>query len=147
MYWDKVNKLLRNELSAVETYQQAIDKFKHEMASASEFQQLTRMCQIHQDAASKLRSEVQQMGGTPTNDSGAWGTWSKIVMGGAKLLGESASLKALKEGEESGIKDYQSALSDPGIPGNTKTLIQNSLLPQSQQNIHQLDNIMNMKAA
>lgn len=50
---------------------------------------------------------MQALAETPVHDSGAWGEWAKLVMGTAKLLGDKAALKALKEGEESGLKEYQ----------------------------------------
>jgi len=81
------------------------------------------------------------LGGTPVQDSGAWGTWSKIVMGTAKLMGDKAALKALKEGEESGLKDYQEVLQDTDTPSEVKTVI-SSLLPKQQAHIQTLDGLM-----
>ena len=56
--------------------------------------------------------------------------WSKIVMGTAKLMGDKAALKALKEGEESGLKESQEALHDTTTPREVKTML-NSLLLNS----------------
>ncbi|MGH8592350.1 MAG: DUF2383 domain-containing protein, partial [Gammaproteobacteria bacterium] len=101
---DSLNQLLENELSSVETYQQALDKFRPEgdHETLGTYRQLKAIHQDHQDAVSKLKTQVQQAGGTPTEDSGAWGAWAKIIMGSAKLLGDKTALGALKQGEESG---------------------------------------------
>ncbi|MGH8593065.1 MAG: DUF2383 domain-containing protein [Gammaproteobacteria bacterium] len=103
---DSLNQLLENELSSVETYQQALDKFRPEgdHETLGTYRQLKAIHQDHQDAGLKLKTQVQQAGGTPTEDSGAWGTWAKIIVGSATLLGDKIALEALKQGEESGVK-------------------------------------------
>jgi uncharacterized protein (TIGR02284 family) len=141
MDWNNLNKYLRNELSVIETYQQALEKERQKLGHETEFQQLNAILSEHQQAASQLRTHIQQLGGTPVQDSGAWGTWSKIVMGAATLLGDKAALKALKEGEESRLKEYQEALQDTDTPPEVKTVI-NSLLPKQQAHIRTLDELM-----
>jgi len=105
---DTMNRLLRGELAATETYQQALAKIDEDPG-------LTELRQIHADhraAANELRQHVHQLGGKPDQGSGAWGTFAKAVEGTAKVFGNKAALKALKEGEEHGIKDYEAALSE-----------------------------------
>jgi len=140
MDWNDLNKALRSELSAVETYQQALEK---EQGAEQEqaFQQLSNFLRDHREAASQLESQIQRLGGTPSRDSGAWGTWSKIVMGAAKLFGDKAALKALKEGEESGVKEYQELLQDPTTPNDVKTVL-NNICSKEQTHIQQLDRLM-----
>ncbi|MBA2594400.1 MAG: PA2169 family four-helix-bundle protein [Pseudomonadota bacterium] len=141
MTCDEMNQLLRSELSAVGTYQQALDKEREQFGDETEFQQLNAILAEHQQAASQLTTQIQQLGGTPVHDSGAWGMWSKIVMGTAKLMGDKAALKALKEGEESGLKEYQEALHDTTTPSEVKTVL-NGLLPKQQAHIRTLDGLM-----
>jgi osmotically-inducible protein OsmY len=104
---DGLNRCLRSELSAIETYRQALDRDRQQYGTSTDFQRLSEMLRDHEDAASRLREAVRRAGGEPSTDSGAWGTWSKMIMGAAKLFSDTASLKALKEGEESGQGDYQ----------------------------------------
>jgi len=143
MPWDesKLNTLLRDEISAVETYQQALDKLSNE-PMMGEVQQISSICDDHRDSANKLRERIIRYGGKPTEDSGAWGTWSKMVMGGAKLLGDKAALTALRQGEENGIKDYEDALHDADIPEDVRSLIQTTLLPRQQQHLNVLNRLM-----
>ena len=141
MTCDEMNQLLRSELSAVETYQQALDKEREKFGHEAEFQQLNAILAEHQQAASQLTTQILQLGGTPVQDSGAWGMWSKIVMATAKLMGDKAALKALKEGEESGLKEYQEALHDTTTPSEVKTVL-NSLLAKQQAHIRTLDRLM-----
>jgi hypothetical protein len=81
------------------------------------------------------------MGGTPSEDAGAWGTWSKTVMGTAKLLGDKTALKALKEGEESGAKDYQSVAEDPNASMDVKNVVDSHLAKQ-HEHVRTLDRLL-----
>jgi len=64
------------------------------------------------------------------------------VEGAAKLFGNKAAIKALKEGEEHGIKEYEKALEDDELPPECKALIRTRLLPQTQAHIPVLDRLM-----
>jgi uncharacterized protein (TIGR02284 family) len=143
MPWDeaKLNSLLRDEISAVETYQQALDKLRSEPEIA-ETAQISSICEDHRDSANKLREQIIRNGGKPTEDSGAWGTWSKMVMGGAKLLGDKAALTALRQGEENGMQDYQEALQETDLPADVRNLIQTTLLPRQQQHLNVLNRLI-----
>ena len=138
MKFDNLNKCVRSEISAIETYQQALDKHRTEYGQHAGFQQLSGILADHQETLSTLRSSIQQSGGTPSSDSGAWGTWSKTVMATAKLFGDKAALKALKEGEESGLKEYQSIIDDDDATQEMKTAI-TRIVPKQRQHVAQLD--------
>lgn len=136
---DDLNKLLRDELSAAETYRQALDKMRDDYGSDGRYQDLMRMLHDHEQAAGQLRQQILQLGGTPSSDSGAWGTWSNTVMGAARLLGDKAALKALKEGEESGIKDYRSVMDR--VPAEVAGMF-STIVSQEQQHVRQLDRMI-----
>lgn len=132
---DTLNGLLKGELSAVETYQQAMDKFK----DTKGLRELTRIRDEHRNAASTIREHIHQHGVQPEKSSGAWGTFARAVEGGAKFFGNDAALKALKEGEQYGIKAYEKALKE--LPDDCKTVI-NSILPQEREHVPVLDRLM-----
>ena len=138
---DDLNKCLRGELSAVETYRQALDRARKDPDRAAESQQLVPILEDHQRAAAQLRNLVRQMGATPSEDSGAWGTWSKAVMGTAKLFGDAAALKALKEGEESGLTDYRNAMNEGSSSSHVRTDL-NALAARTEQHIRTLDQLI-----
>jgi uncharacterized protein (TIGR02284 family) len=135
---DEINELLRGEISAVETYDQALKKLGNE----SEGKPLREILQNHRDSAKKLEAEVRSLKAEPSTDSGAWGTWAKTVEGSAKVMGDDAALKALKEGEEHGLKEYQDALDKNEVPAKVKTLIRSSLIERQKKNIASLDKLM-----
>src|SRR4051794_9547667 len=111
-----LNRLIRGELSAVETYRQALDKMK----DAPEATELHALMVEHRSAVQALREHVIQHGGTPATGSGPWGTWAKFVEGAAQLFGNAAALKALKEGEEHGIHEYETFLEDENADADCK---------------------------
>jgi len=138
---DKVEKLLKNELTAAETYHQALEKFEEEN-QRREIAYLEPIYEEHTEAVSELQEKIQQMGGTPTSDSGLWGSWSEAVMSGAELLGKDAMLNALLAGEKSGLDDYEQAAQDPDIPSEVNSLIQTKLVASQQENIRALNRLL-----
>src|SRR4051812_40502751 len=104
---DELNKLLRGELSAVETYQMAIDKLDANSPVRSELQACMRS---HQSRVMTLRDQVIALRGEPSESSGPWGAFAKAVQGTAKIFGDKATIAALEEGEDHGLKDYKREL-------------------------------------
>ena len=99
----KLNSFLRGEISAVETYKQALDKVKDPAVRS----QLESCEQDHEQRVQLLRDRITELGGKPDTSSGAWGIWAKLVEGGGALLGEKTALQALEEGEDHGLNDYR----------------------------------------
>lgn len=141
-----LDKLLKDELSATETYQQALDKFRED-AGLGESEYLMPMFEAHKEAASSLQAQIRELGGTPSEGSGAWGSWAKIVQGGANLLGREAALKVLQEGEKSGAEDYQEALKDSKLSAEVRALIEKKQLPAQQAHIRTLARLLDSAAA
>jgi len=106
---DKLNSFLRGEMSAVETYQMAIDKL--DRASTARDELLVNL-KSHQDRVMQLQEAIVAAGGTPAKGSGPWGAFAKVVEGAAKTLGDKVAVSALEEGEDHGLKDYKSDVSD-----------------------------------
>jgi len=135
---NRLNALLRGELAATETYQQALEKVTDEPGAS----ELRRVHTEHREAANTLRKHVHEHGGKPDQGSGVWGTFAKAWEGTAKLFGNAAALKALKQGEERGIADYEAALKDDHLAPECKDLIRNDLLPKTREHVQLLDRVM-----
>ena len=131
---DACNELLRGEISAVETYTQAIEKF----GPAVQDDVLQRIRDDHEESVQELRRLVMQQGGEPSTGSGIWGGFARAVEGTATVLGESPALKVLQEGEEHGLKVYRSALENPKVPAQLKDLIREALMPQLNDHVMEL---------
>jgi rubrerythrin len=136
---EDLNKLLRDELSATETYRHALDNLRDEFGQDPRFSQLTQMLHDHEQAATQLRALIRQMGGEASNDSGAWGTWSNTVMGAARLLGDKSALKALKEGEQSGLKDYRKV--QERTTADLREVFA-AMIAKEQEHVRQLDRLI-----
>src|SRR5579872_3366281 len=65
---DRLNSLLRGEISATETYTQAVQKF----SGQPEEMEIRRMRDEHRDACNALRHHIHQHGATPDTHSGSW---------------------------------------------------------------------------
>lgn len=131
---DACNELLRGEISAVETYTRAIEKF----GAADEDGMLIRIRADHEETVRELRKLVMEAGGEPSQGSGPWGGFAKAVEGTATLLGETPALKVLQEGEEHGLKEYRDALDDPEVSPDLKALIRDELIPGLNDHIIEL---------
>ncbi|HTK74344.1 MAG TPA: DUF2383 domain-containing protein [Gemmataceae bacterium] len=138
---DWLNRLVRGELSAIETYQQALGK----MRDAPEATELQAIEADHRSAVRALKDQVLQSGGTPDDHSGAWGAWAKFVEGTARIFGNTAALEALRQGEQHGIKEYERAMEAEELAAETSKLIRSKLLPQAQSHIAVLDRLIDFQ--
>ena len=121
---DQLNSFLRGELSAVETYNQAIERLPTSVNRGL----LEECARSHQNRAGLLAREVQRLGGQPATTSGAWGAFAKLVEGGAQVFGESMAIAALEEGEDHGRDDYQRDLHD--LEPSARFFVEQHVLPE-----------------
>jgi hypothetical protein len=108
----QLNSFLRGEISAAETYRMAIDKVAAGEQQSANVGMLREIQEEHGRAAQAIRDRIRELGGEPSDSSGAWGAWAKFTQGTANLFGDASALKSLKEGEEHGLKDYEEGLDD-----------------------------------
>lgn len=127
--------LVKDELAAVETYKQALEKVGASPAGPD----LMRIEAEHEEAARLLQKRMRDLGRTPPDKPGLWGAFAEAVEGAAKLFGSKAAIKALKEGEEHGIHDYEDALEDEEVPAEVKELISTTLLPRTRAHLPVLE--------
>jgi uncharacterized protein (TIGR02284 family) len=136
---DQLNSLLRGEISAAETYRMAIDKISEKDTADGGL--LREIQAEHGRAAQGIRDRIRELGGEAADSSGAWGVWAKTVQETMNLFGDTSSLKSLKEGEEHGLKDYQSAL--PELDASSAQLVSNQYIPAQERHINLLDQLIN----
>ncbi len=124
---DKLNEFLRGEISAVETYRQALEK----ITSGAARVQLEQCRRSHEDRVSLLRQSIVNIGGEPAATSGAWGSFAKLTEGGAKVFGEKAAIAALEEGEDHGLKLYRGDIET--LEPSARQLVVSDLLPAQER--------------
>jgi hypothetical protein len=133
-----LNSLLRGEISATETYQQALTKVGDEPGA----EDLHRIHREHREAANMLRLHVRDHGAFPTHGSGVWGSFAKAMESVAKLFGDRSAVCTLREGEKQGCDQYRNALNNPSLAPDCKSLISSHLLPQTEEHVRALDRII-----
>lgn len=137
---DQLNAFLRGEISAVETYEQALAKTDNPVATTI----LRENHSCHNERVALLRTEIRRLGGKPSEGSGIWGAFAKAVEGGAKLFGESTAVSALEEGEDHGLKNYRRDYDT--LTPQVKQMVMDRLLPAQQRThdaLSRLKKIMN----
>ncbi|HRO68326.1 MAG TPA: DUF2383 domain-containing protein [Pseudobdellovibrionaceae bacterium] len=138
---DKINKILRGELSAIEAYDQVLESFSEEPETSL----LLHFRTEHEDSVRQLKPMVQHEGHEPSEDSGVWGTVVAAVVGTGKLFGNHAALVALKEGEERGLEDYESLLQEDELGAEDRDVIRNKLIPRQEKHIALLNQMASMQ--
>jgi len=126
---DTLGSLLRGEISAVETYRQAGVKITDTKLGST----LETSRRSHETRVQLLREKIMKLGGKPPEGSGAWGTFAKLVEGGAKAFGERAAIAALEEGEDKGLRDYRDALGK--LSGEARIFVENLLIEQERTHL------------
>lgn len=120
----QLNSFLRGELSAVETYQLAIDRPELPVVR----DELVACQKSHAARAELLRTRIRELGGTPLESSGAWGTIAKALEAGAAKLGDHLAIAVLEEGEDHRLHDYQADLS--ALDDASRHLVELEILPE-----------------
>ncbi|WP_375766808.1 PA2169 family four-helix-bundle protein [Archangium gephyra] len=127
---ETLNSFLRGEISAVETYRKAIGHVSDDRIRS----QLEDCMHDHEQRVEAIRVRVEKLGGKPVEGSGLWGTFAKLVQGGADLLGEKSAIQALEEGEDHGLADYQRDMDK--THGEARRFVRMELLP-AQKRTHE----------
>jgi uncharacterized protein (TIGR02284 family) len=124
---DTLNGFLRGEMSAVETYDQAIERLKTSEARM----QLEECKRSHEQRVQRLRQHIALLGGEPSESSGPWGAFTKLFEGGAKTFGERAAIAALEEGEDHGLRLYRDDVEK--LDASSRQLVEMDLLPAQER--------------
>ncbi len=133
-----IAKILRGEVSACEAYDQAIEKIE----DFPERSTLAKIRNDHHEAANfwKAQANIQRV--DQDKDSGAWGSVVKSFVGASKLFGDNATLKAIKEGEEHGLSNYEDMLENEEVTIAQKQKIRTYFIPRQQNHISTLNSMM-----
>jgi len=134
---DALNELLRGEMSATESYDLAILKFR----GRQNVDELKIIRDEHAEAVAMLRDRILAHGGDPSESSGPWGTFATGITSVAKVLGPKSVLSMLRQGEEHGINGYENALDNSGLSAECRDLIVDDLLPRCRLHVGELQEL------
>lgn len=135
----RLDALVRDELSAVEIYNQALRKVGFLTPGGAELQRIERE---HAEALQLLRERLARRGQETPRGSGLRGAWSKAMEGTAKIFGSKAAVRVLRAEERHGLHDYEDALKDAALDAEVKELIRTKLLPRTRAHLPVLDRVL-----
>ena len=124
---EQLNSFLRGEISSVETYRKALSTVKDSNIKT----QLQECERSHQLRVESLRQRITTLGGKPSEGSGVWGAFAKVVQGGADVMGQDAAIRALETGEDHGLADYRRDIDK--LDATVRSFVQSDLLPAQER--------------
>lgn len=122
-----LNHFLKNELAAIETYKQCIEKTDTPDIASS----LSALEESHKRRADLLAERIRSLGGSPADSAGAWGGITKLLQAGSNLFGEKAAVHNLEEGEDRGRDDYQRDVSK--LSPENQRFIEERIMPEQMR--------------
>lgn len=132
---EDASRLLRGEISAIEAYDQVMERFRADPAA----KRLQAFRNEHDRAAKFWRDELLAKGLAPDEDSGPWGQVVYAVIGAAKLFGETSALQALKTGENHGLSEYKAFLKRDDVPERLKQKLREDFIPLQERHVASLE--------
>ena len=132
-----LNSLLRGEIAAVETYNQAI---KHLAGEPVDDLIANRNC--HGRRVELLNENIAQHGGSAGATSGMWGNFAKLIENSASFISSKSVIAALEEGEDRGVALYR----NPGDLDPSSILLIQTVLLRRQLETHERMSNRKMKS-
>ncbi|MDQ3565136.1 MAG: hypothetical protein M3436_13690 [Pseudomonadota bacterium] len=146
---EEINSLWRNELSAIEAYQETLGAKEWKLGEGDpEVDELFHILVDHVQAASMLGTKIRRLDVIraadelePRNTLSELGTLAGGLFHDAHVFSDKAGLKVLKQGEECGLEDYEHMLQDTAMPRTLKPLI-SKLASKQRAHIRALSGLM-----
>lgn len=122
----QLNRMLRGELAAVETYRMLLESL---CATSDACDELEDCLSSHEERVVVLHEAILILSGDPSPSSGLWGVFARVVARAAQAFGGTSAIAALKQGEVHGLCDYSDDLTDPELDMQIKLVVSKRLLP------------------
>jgi hypothetical protein len=123
---DRLNGLLRDELAAIETYDEAL-RGRSAFSGKSELSYCQRS---HERRAAVLRDKIASLGGQPATSSGLRGAWERLVEASATAVSDTLAIRALEAGEVRVMRDYRMGVA--GLAPEVRSFVERSLVPEEE---------------
>jgi hypothetical protein len=121
---ETLNSFLRGEMTAVETYRQALGRLENRDTE----RELRACLASHERRVEALRRHVRALGGAPADHSGPWGAFARISDGDEGVTDDGEAIAVLEEGEDQGLQQY---LEEVGkLDRATRRQIEREILPE-----------------
>ncbi|WP_439624326.1 DUF2383 domain-containing protein [Gemmata sp.] len=126
--------LLRSELAAVATYDEAVQKFEDPHALVD----LQKIREDHARAVGLLRDTITRTGGRDVESPGPWPSFESAVGDVSRAV----AFAALKQGEQHSVNEYELALENDDVDPECKALIRSELLPRDREHVEQINRLL-----
>lgn len=133
-----LEKIMQVEISAVEAYKQVINKYstyEHE-------HELRSILADHENAVEFWKTQLRSKAAPIEESSDPWNVVVDTFSASDKLHADSATLQALKDGEEHGLNAYEDLLHDNKVNFQSHSYIKNICLDQQRKHIAVLDGLI-----
>lgn len=127
---ERLNTLLRGELAAVKAYQRALRSA--EGRKTADAPAILRFATEHQRTVAALQGAVRELGRVPASEAATSGAFA--------LLRDTATVRELLDGEESGLTLYETATRI--LAGDARDLVTQELMPRQRRHISELSAIL-----
>lgn len=127
---DGLNALLRGELAAVHAYQRALRSA--EGRATADAAEILRFASEHQRTVAALQGAVRERDGEPASEAATFGAFA--------LLRDTATVRELLAGEESGLETYEAARGS--LDGDARDLLTLELIPRQRRHVAELSSIL-----
>ena len=142
-YADLCRRLLGVEMSACETYTEALDYFHDDPEQSL----LLAIRAGHDENVDCLGDHIVALGMEIRPDDDTRNFFSKAVEGVSSTFGESATLLALEAGETGALKECRAGLANPAVPDSLKEDLRHRLIPRLQRHVEELERLRSAQAA
>jgi uncharacterized protein (TIGR02284 family) len=136
----QLDDLIRGEMAAMEAYDVALKDVK-DKNQKSKLQKIRNEHEKNISILSKFVASKTELL-EDTSDSGPWGEFAKAWTKTRSFVDNEGALKALRQGEEHGVKEYKEALEDKSINAQLKDTIRKQMLPNQEKHIETLKTLI-----
>ena len=134
---DSLESQYRGELSAIEAYDRALQKFAGQLEEGP----LLELRDDHRTAVRRLGELIRNHGGVEPETSGAWGSLTTGIERLASIVNDEVPLRVLHRGEVHGYEGYAKLLGDPLLAPEVVQVLQ-ILLDHSQNHLARLERML-----
>jgi len=134
---DSLNALLRVELSAIETYTEAITHLGPQGGAAT----LEYVRGNHREAVEWLRERVRHQGRHAVSSPGLWCGFASL-MDTHDLVGMATILAALKQGEQHMLNEYEEAVRSDDLDEECREHFFTRNIPDGERHLLELDHML-----
>ena len=143
VYAETCRRLIGVEMSASETYTEALDYFHCDPEQSL----LLAIRAGHDESVDCLGDHLLVLGQEIQAQEETRNFFSKAVEGVSSTFGESATLLALEAGETGALKECRAVLADPQVPDGLKEDLRHRLIPRLQRHVEELEKLRSAQAA